>query len=71
MRFLLTCLVMRACVVTFFSHQRNPPPDHFQAAFLRVGLEPEEMSFEQFECVPAPHLPGKLPWAEMAMASSA
>jgi hypothetical protein len=46
-------------------------PDPPQAAFLRVGLEPEEMSFEQFECIPAPHLPGKLPWAEMAMASGA
>lgn len=48
--------------------QINPP---IQAAFLRVGLEPEEMSFEQFECIPAPHFPGKLPWAEMAMASGA
>jgi diadenosine tetraphosphatase ApaH/serine/threonine PP2A family protein phosphatase len=40
-----------------------------QAAFLRVGLQPEEMSFEQFDCVPAPHLPPKLPWAELAMSS--
>lgn len=36
-----------------------------------MGREPEEMSFEQFDCVPAPVLPTKLPWAELAMSSGA
>lgn len=56
------------------SHHTTTSTPHTQteqAAFLRVGLEPEEMAFEQFACVPPPFVPSKLPWAELAMSSGA